>query len=190
MGRKLLVGVVGAVLELAAIILAAPSGADTAEDRQFLTTLKSIGWEIHDPTLLLSQAHMVCNEGLAHGVSIQEMRSQLTNWGYSSRDASTLIDSAIRVYCPKFAAIEDRPPLSLSYQAGVDSGFSMQHEALAHGGAPLTRSEAVTTCDMFMRNADKLPFLYWSGGRIPHSDLDTADYHDGCMAGIKDAGGG
>jgi hypothetical protein len=101
MGRKLLVGVLGPVLALSAVTLAAPAEADTSEeDHQFLTTLESIGWEIYDPTVLISQAHMVCNEGLAHGVSWREIRGQLMNWGYSLWDASLLINNAILVYCP------------------------------------------------------------------------------------------
>lgn len=108
MGRKLLVGILGPVLALSALVLAAPSGADTAEeDRQFLTALKSIGWEIYDPTVLISQGHMVCNEGLAHGVSWREMRGQLMNWGYSLYDASLLIANATFAYCPEYKEIAD-----------------------------------------------------------------------------------
>jgi hypothetical protein len=37
------------------------------------------------------------------------MHATLMNSGYSSRDASALIDNAIRVYCPKYAAAESSP---------------------------------------------------------------------------------
>ncbi|KUI48415.1 hypothetical protein AU198_20810 [Mycobacterium sp. GA-1199] len=66
--------------------------------------MESIGWTITNPALLTQQAHMVCNEGLAHGVSVREMSTTLMKQGYSSRDASALINNAIRVYCPKYAA--------------------------------------------------------------------------------------
>ena len=108
MGRNLLFCILGPALALCAVILAGPSQADISEkDRQFLTSLKSIRWEIYDPTVLISQGHMVCNEGLAHGVSWREMRGQLMNWGYSLFDASLLIANANFAYCPEYDEIDD-----------------------------------------------------------------------------------
>lgn len=107
MGRKLLLGILGPVLALSAFMLAAPSGADAEEDYEFLNALQSIGWEIYDPAVLISQGHMVCNEGLAHGVSWREMREQLMNEGYSLFDASMLIANATFAYCPEYREIAD-----------------------------------------------------------------------------------
>lgn len=107
MGRKLLLGILGLVLVLSAFLQAAPSGADAEQDYELLTTLDAVGVEITDPALVLQQARMVCNEGLAHGVSWQEMRSQLMNWGYSLHDASLLIANAISTYCPEYTDITD-----------------------------------------------------------------------------------
>lgn len=107
MGRKVLLEILGLVLALSALLLAAPSGADAEEDYDFLTTLDAVGVEITDPALVLQQARMVCNEGLAHGVSWQEMRSQLMEWGYSLHDASLLIVNATFSYCPEYKRIAD-----------------------------------------------------------------------------------
>lgn len=83
------------------IICAAPAGADTsAQDRQFLSALESIGWTITNPDLLIEQGHMVCDEGLAHGVSWQEIHAVQMSRGYSQRDSSSLIKTAISTYCP------------------------------------------------------------------------------------------
>jgi len=120
-----------AVAALAASCLAfaapAPAVADLAEaDSRFLTTLRSLGWTIYNPDGLTSQAHMVCNEGLEHGVSWHEMHSLLTKRdGYSSVDASTLIATAIRVYCPKYAeVIDDISPKSADGQTGEGRAVS------------------------------------------------------------------
>ncbi|KUI16930.1 hypothetical protein AU193_22360 [Mycobacterium sp. GA-1285] len=87
---------------------AQPAWADmTQEDYKFLTTLESIGWTIHDPAVLISQGHMVCNEGLAHGVSWLEMRSTLMGYGYSRDDASLLIHNAVLAYCPTYSHVSD-----------------------------------------------------------------------------------
>ncbi len=99
-----------AVVVWTAVSICALAGAQfaradlSAEDRQFLATLESIGWKITNPAGLTEQARMVCNEGLAHGVSLEEIRTQLKTWGYSAQEASALIDNSVRVYCPKYAA--------------------------------------------------------------------------------------
>lgn len=40
------------------------------------------------------------NEGLAHGVSWQEMQATLMGYGYSKLDSSTLISKSVSVDCP------------------------------------------------------------------------------------------
>jgi hypothetical protein len=88
------------------IVFAAPAGADTSEqDYRFLTTLESIGMRITNTALVTQHAHMVCNEGLAHGVSWQEIQAQLIDWGQKPRDADLFIYNAIDVYCPQYAAM-------------------------------------------------------------------------------------
>jgi hypothetical protein len=84
-----------------AVSLAAPAQADSAQDRQYLSELGSAGLTITNPSTAISHAHLVCNEGLGHGVSVQEMRTTMTSWGYSSNDASTVIATAVSVYCPE-----------------------------------------------------------------------------------------
>lgn len=100
MRRTLLITLIG---PLSALMLAAPAGADSEQDRQFISALRSAGWTINSASMLISQGHMVCNEGLAHGVSWQEMRSSLMGSGYSKLDSSTLISKAVSVYCPERA---------------------------------------------------------------------------------------
>lgn len=108
MRRTLLISVIG---PLSALMLAAPAGADTGQDRQFLAALRAAGLTINSASAVISQGHMVCNEGLAHGVSWQEMRSTLMSSGYSKLDSSTLISKAVSVYCPDradaIAGLED-----------------------------------------------------------------------------------
>lgn len=102
MGRKLFVGL---IVPFVAVILGIPVKADTGtQDQQFLAELKAAGWSIPNPQLAISQAHMVCVEGFAHGVTWQEMRSTLvSSYGFSRLDASTLISKAVSVYCPKYS---------------------------------------------------------------------------------------
>lgn len=97
----------GALLAASAFILfAAPAVADTSEqDHRFLTTMKSIGWQITNPTALTGWAHMVCNEGLAHGVSWREMQATLMSMGHKRMDVDLFIFNAIDVYCPEYAAM-------------------------------------------------------------------------------------
>lgn len=101
MGRKLFVGL---IVPFVAVILGIPVKADTGtQDQQFLAELKAAGWSIPNPQLAIGQAHMVCAEGFAHGVTWQEMRSTLvSSYGLSRLDASTLISTAVSVYCPKY----------------------------------------------------------------------------------------
>lgn len=100
--------VLGSAVLLGVLANAQPASADTTEeDYQFLTTLESIGWTIYEPTVLITQGHMVCNEGLAHGVSWREMRSTLMSYGYSRDDASLLIHNAVLAYCPTYSHVSD-----------------------------------------------------------------------------------
>jgi hypothetical protein len=50
--------------------------------------------------VLIEKAHQVCNEGLGHGVTVQDMHSTLVEWGHSSKDAATLIAQAGRYVLP------------------------------------------------------------------------------------------
>jgi hypothetical protein len=97
-----------AIAAATALVVFAPLGsADPEQDLQLLNTLDAIGLEIADPALVLQHARMVCDEGLAHGVSWQEMRAQLMEWGYSLRDASLLIANATFSYCPEYTEVSD-----------------------------------------------------------------------------------
>jgi len=88
---------------LLALVLAVPASADiTAQDKQFIAALKSAGWTITDSNTLIDHAHLICNEGLAHGATWQEMRATLMEWGFSRLDSSTLISKAVSVYCPAY----------------------------------------------------------------------------------------
>ncbi|MDA2895505.1 DUF732 domain-containing protein [Mycolicibacterium sp. BiH015] len=101
--------VAAAALAVASTLLvcAPPAWADLEQDSQFIKSMQSAGLKITNPASLISHANMVCNEGLAHGVSVSEMHTTLISWGYSSRDASILIDKAISVYCPKYAGAQE-----------------------------------------------------------------------------------
>lgn len=91
-----------------ALTLCPPAQADSDQDRQFLVALTSAGWSINNASGLITEGRMVCVEGLAHGVSWQEMRSTLMGNGYSKLDSSTLIAKAVAVYCPhRQSAIAD-----------------------------------------------------------------------------------
>jgi hypothetical protein len=84
----------------------APAIADTTErDARFLSTMQSLGFRISDPAQLISNAHMVCDEGLAHGVTWQEIQAQIIGWGTKPLDADQFIYNAIGVYCPQYAAM-------------------------------------------------------------------------------------
>lgn len=99
---------VGIAAMCAALVLSAPAYADNDQDRQFLSALTSAGWSINNASGLVTEGRMVCVEGLAHGVSWQEIRSVLMGKGYSALDSSTLISKAVSVYCPqRRAAIAD-----------------------------------------------------------------------------------
>ncbi|QNJ91195.1 DUF732 domain-containing protein [Mycolicibacterium fluoranthenivorans] len=96
---------VSVAVVLLSVVLAVPAQADKGEqDRQFLAALMSAGWTITSADVLVGKAHQICNEGFGHGVTRQEMQTTLISWGHSSRDASTLIDKSIGVYCPQYAA--------------------------------------------------------------------------------------
>jgi hypothetical protein len=89
----------------ALVVFAPPGGADTTEqDYRFLSTMKSLGFRIIDPAQFISNARMVCNEGLAHGVSWQKIQAQIIGWGTKPLDADFFIYNAIGVYCPQYSA--------------------------------------------------------------------------------------
>lgn len=104
---------------LLALIFAIPAQANTSEqDRQFLAALRSAGWTIKSADVVTTQARMVCNEGLGHGVTVTEMHSTLQGWGYSSKDAATLIAQAVKTYCPQYTAAVNGFDPSPSASAG------------------------------------------------------------------------
>jgi hypothetical protein len=108
MGKKCVIGVVATWV---ALVLCAPAHADNGQDRKFLAALTSAGWSIDNASGLTTQGRKVCVEGLAHGVSWQEMHSTLMGYGYSSLDSSTLIVEAVSAYCPhRQSAIADMDP--------------------------------------------------------------------------------
>jgi len=88
----------------ALLVCSAPAVADT-EDQQFFSRLNALGFVVTDPALLRSQGHMICNEGLRHGVSWGEMHGQLLQWGYSHSEASILGIAAINSYCPQYSSV-------------------------------------------------------------------------------------
>lgn len=89
------------------LVCAVPAGADP-RDQQFFRNLDNLGFVITDPPLLISQGQMICNEGLAHGVSWGEMHGQLLQWGYSHDSASILAIAAIETYCPEYQSLADQ----------------------------------------------------------------------------------
>lgn len=133
MGRGLLVHVAAA---LSTVVFAVPAQADTSEqDRQFLASLRSAGWTITSADVLIGKAHQICSEGFGHGVSRQEMHTTLVSWGHSSRDAFTLIDEAIGVYCPQYAAADGggaAPPPASAGPTYAD-GDAFTEEVYDHG---------------------------------------------------------
>ncbi len=105
-GDKFATGVL--VASVLALALCGTARADNGQDQRFLAALTSAGWSITNASVLIHQAHEVCVEGLAHGVSWQEMRSALMGYGYSLSESSTLIAQAVSVYCPnRKSAIAD-----------------------------------------------------------------------------------
>jgi hypothetical protein len=91
----------------ALVVCPAPAGADP-QDQQFFRALDRLGFVMTDPPLLISQGHMICNEGLAHGVSWGEMHGQMLNWGYTHDAASVLAIAAIETYCPEYQTLADQ----------------------------------------------------------------------------------
>ncbi|KUI15280.1 hypothetical protein AU193_18715 [Mycobacterium sp. GA-1285] len=89
------------------MVCAVPAGADN-QDQQFFRTLDSLGFVVSDPPLVVSQGHMICDEGLAHGVSWGEIHSQLLQWGYSHESASVIAIAAIETYCPAYQSVADQ----------------------------------------------------------------------------------
>ena len=90
----------------ALIVCAAPAGADPA-DNEFYSLLHYHGFTVTNPALAKQQAQMICDEGLAHGVTWQEMRGQLMNSGYQSNDVAILGVAAITAYCPQYSTVAD-----------------------------------------------------------------------------------
>lgn len=101
------------IAAVALVVCAAPAGADS-QNQQFFRALDGLGFVITDPPLLISQGHMICNEGLAHGVSWGEMHGQLLQWGYSHNSASKLAIAAINTYCPQYSAVSSQISKNLS----------------------------------------------------------------------------
>lgn len=154
----------------AAIALAMPAHADLSErDQQFLSALRSAGWTFSNVDGLLTEARMVCNEGLAHGVSVQEIRAHLLGKGYSSIDSSTLIRQAVSTYCPHrqdaIAGIANDP--GAARPADPNGGSTARDQTSWDlgqrvGGWPATRSwasgsTANEACRQFLRMMLDLP---------------------------------
>ena len=94
-----------AIAVAASIAAGIPAGADSYDDQRFFRALDGMGFVLMDPPLLITQGRMICNEGLAHGVSWGEMHGQLLQWGYSHDSASILAIAAINTYCPQYRAV-------------------------------------------------------------------------------------
>lgn len=103
-----------AIAVAASIAAEVPAGADSYNDQRFFRALDSMGFVLMDPPLLISQGRMICNEGLAHGVSWGEMHGQLLQWGYSHASASILAIAAIGTYCPQYSALSAQIAQNLS----------------------------------------------------------------------------
>jgi hypothetical protein len=160
-----------------AVLTAIPAKADTdAQEQQFLAALKAEGWTFYDPSLVISQGHMVCGEGLDHNVSWQEMRTSLMGYGYSRLDASTLISKAVSVFCPEHGEVIKEIKNDLGGAAGGsrDDQFVQQ---LKRNGISIDKDAAV---DMAMTACQSpLAGFGWSNAlremqsRYPQFDIGT-----------------
>ncbi|MGU3651855.1 DUF732 domain-containing protein [Mycolicibacterium sp. A43C] len=143
---------IGAATVLSVVGLAATAHADTADqNNQFLEMLKSRGWSIINANVLTLQGHMVCNEGLGHGVSAREISAQLMSYGYSALDSSSLISSAVSAFCPdRRGAITDIEHEAPSREIGDQGDLFVQnlklnqHISIDKGAAA---DMARTACD-------------------------------------------
>ena len=166
--NKITMGTVAAFA--AAIALAMPVHADTSEqDQQFLSALRSAGWTIGSASGLVTEGHMICNEGLAHGVSVQEIRANLLSKGYSPLDSATLIRESVSTYCAHrqdaIAGIgnDSRPARPADPNGGSTSRDQTSWNLGQRvGGWPATRSwasgsTANEACRQFLRMMLDLP---------------------------------
>ena len=177
MGRKLIIGVIA---HLVAIALAVPVNADTdAQDQQLLGALKAAGWSIPNPSEVITLGNMVCNEGLAHGVTWQEMRSTLiSSYGFSRLDASTLISKAVSVYCPKYTGALKGIGNDLgSAGSGGDQDDQFGQQLREKWGISIDRGAAVdmakTACKAPLAGTGYANALQQMQQRYPKYDINT-----------------
>lgn len=103
-------GVAAVLTCVSALLAGAPPAAaepTLAQDDHFYSTLLAMNFVVTNPPVVRSQAFMICNEGLGHGVPWREMRAQLMNWGYLPQEAAILGVAAIRSYCPEYNSLAD-----------------------------------------------------------------------------------
>ena len=177
MGRKLIIGVIA---HLVAIAVAVPVKADTdAQDQQLLAALKAAGWNLPNPSEVITLGNMVCNEGLAHGVTWQEMRSTLiSSYGFSRLDASTLISKAVAVYCPKYTGALKGIGDDLGKPAsGGDQGDQFVQSLKEKWGISIGKGAAVemaeTACNSPLAGTGYANALQEMQQRYPKYDINT-----------------
>jgi hypothetical protein len=101
--RKMLAAVALAGATLATV--ATGTAHANPQDQQFFRALERLGFVLYDPPLAITHGHMICDEGLAHGVSWGEMHGQMLQWGYTHDAASKLAIAAIETYCPQYSPL-------------------------------------------------------------------------------------
>lgn len=173
MGRKLFIGLLGSLL---AVVLAAPASADSDNDRQFLDALKAAGWTIRSPSLAIEHAHLVCNEGLRHGATLQDVRAMLIGYGYSRSDASTLIRQAVSTYCPKYEAAIAGVEQDLGGTSSLDQD-ELFVQQLNRNGIPIDKGTAVdmamTACTSPLAGVGLYNAMKKMQQRYPQYELGT-----------------
>jgi hypothetical protein len=95
--------IVAAGLIVAAVALAAPSGADRDDDQQYVANLIDLGVNVTPDNLrgYLQNAVSVCR-GMDNGYSPVDNMNYLMNGNRSRDEASAIVVSAIDVYCPRY----------------------------------------------------------------------------------------
>jgi hypothetical protein len=161
------------------LAIATPAAADTdAQDRQFLSALKAAGWTIYNPLQIIGEGRKICFEGFAHGVTWQEMHATMTgpSWGYSQKDATSLIVQSVAVYCPKYS--DDIA--GIGNNSGKASGGNRDDQfvqKLNRNGISIDKATAVdmakTACNAPLAGTGYYNALQAMKKRYPKFDLNT-----------------
>ena len=92
--------IAGAALAGAALAGAGPANADPAQDSQFLELLSQGGVQVTNQADVIKGAKEMC-QGFTEGATRAEGIKDLVADGVSQKDATTIVDAAITVYCPQ-----------------------------------------------------------------------------------------